>query len=257
VPFLGWCGLRWAMVEHFGLVSFGGFNVIGITGQLLEQDTVERLSEAAQPLASEILERRNRIDDWKFKYSYSVFEENYNPMVWKIAVPATQKLYGDNSRKTNFELTRLSREVIRHRPVGYLIWLGLAAKHAIVQSIDLSIHNPMVVVALGAMILGHALGWWNRGRWNALEPLHPRRTHSLAYQTIVWLALGHAFCSLMLVILVEAPIARYCAPASLFMPSLICMLGADLWMDSVSGSFPNRKFNQPKPDGRHPLQEPS
>ena len=58
VPFLLFCFLRWVVVGHFGLVSFGGMNIIGIAGQFLTEDMIPKLPETVQPLAVRVLATR-------------------------------------------------------------------------------------------------------------------------------------------------------------------------------------------------------
>ena len=235
VPFLSWCTFRWVLVGHFGLVAFGGYNIVGIAGQLLQREWVDELSADVQPLAKEILERREQRKDWSSKISYSTYESQYNPMVWEIAVPAASKLYGNDSRAMNLELSRFSREVIATKPVSYLIWLGLAANNAVKQCLELTILNPMVGLSLIAMLLFHSLHWKRRkSKTSATSPFDSDQ----AYQTIVWLGIGYAMCSLALVILVETPISRYCGPSAVFIPSLPVMLAVSMfrWIRSLGAN---------------------
>jgi len=220
LPFLAWCCFRWAMVGHFGLVSFGGYNVVGITGQMLRREEVESLSEDLRPLATAILDSRDQRVDWSSRMTYSVYESQYNPMVWQIAVPAASKLYEGDSRRMNFELARLSREVIGLRPIRYSIWLMHASKRAITQSVEMSLMNPISVCSIFLVTLCFGAGWLTSQR-NQI-PLKVKR-YGIEFQTMVWLGIGYAVCSMSLVILVETPLSRYCAPASVFLPSILSM----------------------------------
>lgn len=242
MPFLAWCLYRYLIVGHFGLVSFGGYNAIGITGQLLSEPMIERISPDLRPLAESILETRGQFPNWETKYSYSTLESQYNPMVWQIAIPSAKRLFGEDSRIINLQMARISREIILQNPVGYSIWLGLAAKNALTGCIDLTIRNPLVVFAFGWLLIGYARTWM---RVTLTDPnvsgSSKVKSLSREYQSMVWMPLGYAFCSLMLVILVEAPIARYCAPAAVFLPCFFCMLAADWWLSSSPSSRPGKK----------------
>jgi hypothetical protein len=220
LPFLAWCSLRWFLVGHFGLVSFGGYNVVGIAGQMLRREDVEKLSEELRPLATTILNSRDQRVDWSSRMTYSVYETQYNPMVWQIAVPAAEKMYDGDSRRMNLSLARLSREVIGLRPVRYGIWLGHAAKRALTQSVHLSLVNPISVCSVFLMTLFFGASWL-KSRRNLQQPQTLR--YPVEYQTIVWLGIGFAICAMTLVILVETPLARYCAPAAVFLPSILSM----------------------------------
>ena len=224
-PFLGWCSLRWALVGHFGLVSFGGYNIIGITGQLLNRESVSQLKQDVQPLALEILEQREERSDWETQLRFSKFESQYNPMVWEIAVPLAKKRYDNDSRRMNYELSSLSQEIIKVSLFRYLYWLALGANHAAMECIDLTFSNPMSVIAIVIMLVCHALRWHHADR---RQPIRKVWACDREYQTIVWLGIGYAVCSLSLVILVEIPISRYCAPASVFFPSLLMMFALSM-----------------------------
>ena len=220
VPFLAWCSLRWFLVGHFGLVSFGGYNVVGIAGQMLRREEVEKISEDLQPLATAILNSRDQRVDWSTRMTYSVYETQYNPMVWQIAVPAAEKIYDGDSRRVNLALAQLSREVIALRPVRYGIWLGHAAKRALTQTVHLSLVNPVSVCSVCWIVLFFGASWL-KSRRNLQQPQVFR--YAVEYQTIVWLGIGFAICATTLVILVETPLARYCAPAAVFLPSILSM----------------------------------
>lgn len=88
VPLLAFCGLRWFVVGHFGLVSFGGFNVIGIAGSLISPATLEALPEDARPVArflhqqrrahdlKPLVGRRFRDSRARFRTWYGEFDQN-------------------------------------------------------------------------------------------------------------------------------------------------------------------------------------
>ena len=92
LPFLAWSTLRWFVVGYFGLVSFGGYNIIGIAGQLLQKDWTTQLSTEVRPLAEEILRRRESQGSWPVKTTYDNMESYFDKMVWEIAVPAASEL---------------------------------------------------------------------------------------------------------------------------------------------------------------------
>jgi hypothetical protein len=64
-------------------------------------------------------------------------------------------------------------------------------------------------------------GNWRKKKVSQANPFLP--THDREFQTIVWLALGYSIGKIGLVILVEPPIDRYCAPATVFLASIIVM----------------------------------
>ncbi len=234
VPFLGWCTLRWFVVGHFGLVSFGGYNVIGIAGQLLKPDWTNQLTSDVQPFAEEILRRRDR-QHWSVDTSYDNMESNFNAMVWEIAVPAASELYESDSRVMNRQMANLSGQILAGHPGSYATWLWMAVKRAVRASIELTLRNPMVAISIPMLLVAFAVGWRNRNSsMGCVES-----DWELEFQMIVWTALGYAMCKLGLVILVEPPIDRYCAPAAVFVPSILVMVSTGMVLRTKCWSRPS------------------
>ncbi len=226
-PFLAWCTLRWFVVGHFGLVSFGGYNIIGIAGQLLQREWTTQLTSDVQPLAEEILERRDRQQDWPVETSYDNLQSHFNAMVWEIAVPAASELYGSDSRIMNRQMTLLSGQILRGHPKSYATWLWMAVKRSIRASIELTLRNPIVMLSIPMLLIAFAFSWQRNGSANGrCVAVNDEKE----FQVIVWTALGYAMCKLGLVILVEPPIDRYCAPAAVFLPSILVMVVCRMWL---------------------------
>ncbi|MFN9978053.1 MAG: hypothetical protein ACK58T_49910, partial [Phycisphaerae bacterium] len=59
LPMIGYSMLRYSVTGHFGVVSFGGYNVAGIAGQFLVKDDIPLLSPDLQQMATEAIERRD------------------------------------------------------------------------------------------------------------------------------------------------------------------------------------------------------
>ena len=235
VPFLGWCTLRWFVVGHFGLVSFGGYNIIGIAGQLLKPDWTNQLTSDVQPLAEEILRRRDRQRDWPVDASYDNMESHFNAMVWEIAVPAASELYESDSRVMNRQMANLSGQILLGHPRSYATWLWMAVKRAIRASIELTLRNPIVAISIPMLLVAFAIGWRNKSATGGCVALECQRE----FQMIVWTGLGYAMCKLGLVILVEPPIDRYCAPAAVFLPSIFVMVACGMVLRMKCWSRPS------------------
>jgi hypothetical protein len=226
VPFIVWCVLRWTVVGHFGLVSFGGYNVIGIAGQLLEADQVQSLSEEVRPFAQQLLSKREEDRDWSKEADYDTMEKQFNKMVWQIAVPVASKLYDNDSREMNRQMTLLSSEIIKSNPKSYLRWIAMAAKRALVVSAELTVRNPVSILSIALILFAFGLRWHRRDR-TALR-LTDAASHAMEFQCIVWASIGYAVCKMALVILVEPPIGRYCAPAAVFLSSILSMAACEM-----------------------------
>lgn len=242
-PFLLYCAARWLIVGQFGLVSFGGYNLVGITGQLLRSDEVAGLSDEVRPFAERLVAERSKREGWDNSISYTSIELQFNTMVWSLAVPIANDLTSNDSIATNRLLTRFSGEVIRNDPKTYMRWLVIAIKHAFTETVTITSRNIGFLFAVAGLILIHFWRGWqaiygvptamhcaegsdveaslaNGGANGVLRNAHARIDE---YQTMVWLALGYAACKFALVVLVEPPISRYAAPAVVFLPSIVAM----------------------------------
>jgi hypothetical protein len=92
-PFLLFCTLRLALVGHFGLVSFSGFNVVGIAASMITPEVARALPAEHQPLAETILAgRRQRglepIEERSFPGSaarFRAWSADYDTNIWRIS----------------------------------------------------------------------------------------------------------------------------------------------------------------------------
>lgn len=225
VPLLAFCALRMAVVGHFGLVSFGGYNLIGISGQFLDEKLAREVSPEVRPLAQRIIQRRRLVADWQPPGDYWAMEAMYNPTVWTLTVPAAEELYGTDAVRTNRSITRLSREVIRLRPRAYLRWLVWSGREAARNFLYLFVTDRATRLCLLALIGSQAWLVWRRFRSGLLPP--PPSTSDrrfVEFNTLLWPALAFAAAKLLLVILVETPIGRYVTAAMLFAPPAFAVL---------------------------------
>ena len=225
LPFLAWSTMRWFLVGHFGLVSFGGYNIVGIAGQLLERESIPYLNEETRTLAANILTRREAQKNWPQQRDYDSMESHFNETVWEIAVPAASQLYDSDSRMMNLQMAKLSSQILLHEPKAYGLWLVWAAKRAVRSSAEIVLRNPVVMISIPLMLWAFAVRW--RRQLLGIR-LTQAFDHSCEFQLMVWTAFGFALCKLGLVILVEPPIDRYCAPATLFFPSILAMLACKM-----------------------------
>jgi len=225
VPLLAFCGLRGAVVGHFGLVSFGGYNLVGITGQFLDEELVEELSPELRPLARRVIERRRLVVGWKPPADYWAMEEMYNPTVWTLTVPAAEELYGGDTVRINRTVTALGREVIRLRPALYLRWLGWAGAETVRGSLSLFAIDPGVCLCLAVFLGSEAWLLWRWFRFGTmLSAPRPESRRFVEFGTLLWVGLAFAAAKGLLVILVEAPIGRYLTAGMIFLPSALAVL---------------------------------
>ena len=226
IPFVAWCTLRWVVVGHFGLVSFGGYNIIGLAGQWIQTDSIDQLTTEVRPLAVKILQGREA-KKWEPATTYDEMEARFNPMVWEIAVPAAAALCEGDSRIMNRQMAELSSQVLKSQPTAYVGWLSKAAKRSVRNAVEITLRNPVLLVSLPIGLLAFAWNWRKR---NTTIERSGLGTYDLEFQTMVWLAIGYAICKIGLVILVEPPIDRYCAPATVFLASVPVMVACRMFL---------------------------
>ncbi len=79
IPFIAFCTVRQSVTGHWGLVSFGGYNAIGIAGQFLDQESIDKMPDDLKPLANLILERTKQLKDAEPPLSFEAMERMYAP----------------------------------------------------------------------------------------------------------------------------------------------------------------------------------
>lgn len=101
IPLILFCSIRLAVVGDFGLTSFAGINLIGITGQMLSNDMLEKLPSDTRPLAQAIIQDRARLGaqdelsafGWE---NHGTLEKNLSDYTWQSYVSIAIATY--NSR---------------------------------------------------------------------------------------------------------------------------------------------------------------
>ncbi len=229
VPFLAWCGLRWVTVGHFGLVSFGGYNLIGITGQFVDEELTRELTGEWRAFAQQILERRREVPGWEPPVDYYAMERMYNGTVWTICVPAARDLAHEDPVRVNKLLNGLSAEVVARRPAAYLKWLRWGLREGVAAILWLSVINKATLACLGLLVVCEVV---ELVRGSAAGPgatidIEAWDAALRARQELFVTATGFALAVLLLVVLVEIPNHRYMTPASVFVPGLLAALSVE------------------------------
>lgn len=233
IPFLTFCGLRWGLVGHFGLVSFGGYNLIGVVGQYLDQPSVDGMPNQLRPVAAAMLDRLSQQPHRESPTEFLAMERMYNPTIWEAAVPAVKQVHGEDPLIVNRVLSQLSGALLKQHPRKYAQWLVWNAIHAVKQSVRLITTDSgcrlvvvILVIALAvSLVQGPAFPvpsedlvtsarngeFANRAEGNRFLELH----------LLFWTALAFAVAKGALVILVEPANDRYMSAAVLLLPSAI------------------------------------
>ena len=230
LPLLGFCCVRWHYVGHFGLVSFGGTQLIGITGQFLTEDLIPQLPEELQTLAQKAHEKKRDLIDTPNSergldpLAYSTMESNCDPAIYYVFIPAAQELYGDDSKSINDRLGQLATAILRAEPKLYALWLAKAFRQGIRKIVSEFVMNLFNFAIVCLLILVE--GWYVFQRRSLQEDGsdHPLKQVSNRYFVPITIlgvvAVVFAIFKLALVVLIVPPFDRYMDAAGLFLPAV-------------------------------------
>ena len=224
MPLLAYCTLRWCVVGKFGLVAFGGFNLIGISGQWLDAGLVSNLPEASRPLAKCALEHRQRlassITGSGDLTNYAEMEAQYDSTIWQVFHPAARELFGDDTRRTNTELRQLASAIVRARPKLYATWLVKATRQAARLVVSDFVRNPAyLLLAVACVLMQLGLTLFSH---RAAPPRQAEITNTTEQGEVLFLvAVLYATLQLLLVILVCPPLGRMTDAAAVLLPMVL------------------------------------
>ena len=227
-PFLGFSALRWAWVGHFGLVSFGGTNAVGIALEMLDLPTVERLPPHLRPCALAMRRERWHWNRWKTEVLPPAVLLNMdfptdNINIYDVAQPLAQKFYGEDPVTVNRHLTEMAHAIIMERPGWYLDWLRASWSEGFRRALLTSFSDSGLDVRLGLLFLLFCFGSQAVARRYRVDP-DLRRALQEREQTeasaLAVIALGLFSTQMLLTVLVEPPTERYVTAAAIFLPSL-------------------------------------
>lgn len=226
LPFLAFCGLRAVTVGHFGLVPFGGYNIVGVAGQILDDRLVNDLPSDLQPLGKEIMRLRKEHDESDMPVDFLTMEKRFNSTIWQMAVPAANAIYDDDTVEVNQALSKLSKQVIRQRPQAYVHWLVGNTNHARQQLTQLTVFDKGTLLVGLLLIYAHlsslVVGVRRRSSVaNTEADVQHRERH-----IVFWIAILFALAKTSLVVLVEPANDRYMTPAMVFLPAVLAVFTA-------------------------------
>jgi len=222
VPYLAFCLMRLVMVGHFGLVSFAGCNLVAVAAELIDRDLVEsRLPESLRPLGREILNRREARGvpsaTGRGGIDLRQLEANYNTNFWDIALPAAMHLYGEDPVVINRRVADLSRAAILARKGLYVQFVVKNLAFALNKAVVLHAFGFLAFLAFAVRVLVYP--------GPAPEPgIRTSGRHQGTMEALLLGSLLFLLCKLLLVSLVELPLARYVLAAGVFVPSIFSVL---------------------------------
>ena len=238
VPLFAYCAVRWWVVGHFALVSFGGNNFVGTVGVFLTPGMVSELPPDLQRLAETAIETRTKAVARHPEYSdeptlqYMEIENRFDFNTWVVFVPSAQRLYGNDQPRVNAELRRLAVAIIVARPGYYVAWLGKAAWRGIcVTLLDLA-QNPIYLgglvglLALHGCVVVRTVGGSPETRLD--DRAEPSAIH-FPFNAFLLVALVFAGMKLLLIIITTPPLGRFMDAGAVFFPTLLGIGLFDRW----------------------------
>ncbi len=250
LPFLLFSAVRLATVGHFGVVSYGGVNAIGIAVVLMDSKAVASLPPEVQPLGNRIYRKvrmgKDRVRPYPPNLGGAAYR--YNRIVWKISFPMAVEYLEERARakpaadgavplpppslvEVNQLLTDLSVAMFRLRPGRYSDWIVTSA----LRTTRRVVHDPWIRIpgiALLVSIVGLVL-WWViatlRGRVRGPDTALILEPGLKAAMGLVLLGVGYYVCHLLLIVAVEIPMHRYTVSTTPFLSGSVIGYLAALW----------------------------
>lgn len=230
-PVLVYCGCRWIVIGRFGVVSFGGYNLVGIAGQFLVDEQLPRLPANLRPVAELALQNVKRGDDRIRDYAdldrfnYTRMENYYDSMIWTVYAPAAKQVLKADNPEINAELSRLGLAIIEDRPLWYATWLAKASRQAVRKLLSDLVANPVYLLLVLATAAAQVAVSLVRGVRHKTALASAGGCNAIEFLFIV--AFLYAVMNLLLVIAVCPPLGRMTDAAALFFPVVLAAALAD------------------------------
>ena len=240
LPFVAHAGLRWLTVGHFGLVSFGGTNLAGVTASFLDDAVVRELPQKSRRMARSMLRLRRQRGWTPYRLgaeSISWFEQ-YSDNLWKVALVSAQEDLKRRRRaaaargeqpsalplriERNQLLNEFGRDVIRLRPLLYGKWVTDAFVYGARKLPGEGWVLWPFVLLIPSLVIERFVS-------------RPPAEGSAAADTgrrlagLAAIAVGFFLGYLALLSLVSFPFERYFVGAVIFLPSTLCAMLFVLW----------------------------
>jgi hypothetical protein len=190
VPFLGQSLYRLNAVGDFGLVSFGGFGISGMTVQMLTPDVIDRVPDGHRPLARQMLEAKDKaVSDQtaaplfhnsggqrSFQTTaldgFDALARNYDAIMWGKLM--TLRNQGESWVAFNARMGAVNGAILRALPERWGLWVIGASSRLIGRLITYNAAFLAAMALFGLAALanitrsGAALGGSSGANWTTL-----------------------------------------------------------------------------------------
>jgi hypothetical protein len=233
LPYVGFCVFRWLMVGHFGLVSVGGVNLIGIAGQFLNDETLAAVPDHLQPLARGVLEIRKGQDWWpaghaQERFDFAQAEPLYDRVVFEQFLPVLFRI-PDTGMDANQAFNQTAWSLIRARPDLYRSWVVQAYATGLRRLPTLLWYRPLeqwtlrFLSIIGLLALIRLVQRHGLRRSVVGERATP--DYFFVCGCVTGITISFALSKLLLVSLIDAPDRRFLNSVYLFVPTVVGMVG--------------------------------
>jgi hypothetical protein len=231
------CSIRWMLVNDFSVVSFAGTNAIGIAGQLVSTESLDRVRPDQQPLVKHVLEdadfesalesneqamratgqiglargdrMRNRaLIDQNYNATIHAFRAAAQALVAAQALPASGNV---NQVAVDRILLGTARSLVLASPDLYSVYVLKNYLHGMTRA--LLAHRailPMLAVLAMALVVSPPRSVFGHGAQDL----------RLVLRVLIPLVVVYTSLALAVAALVEPTIDRYAHAAGIFAPSL-------------------------------------
>lgn len=229
LPFVMMASVRLASVGHFHIVSFGGFAMAGMAGQMLDSGMVERLDEDLRPLALAIVEGRDALvarnealavplnsrgqrdfNSMAFGY-FDIVARNYDSVLFGVVLK--QRNAGESWVDFDRRMQHFTIAVLRAAPQRYAVWLVGASTRATGR---LLVTGAAFVAASLALVFLYP-AWLMAGRARVYAPPAPP---DIGLHAMLLIVACYTLSNLVPAVAVTFPAARYIDTAGLFIAAL-------------------------------------
>ncbi len=219
LPFLLFCGFRGVGFGHFGLVSFGGMNLIGIAGQFLTDEQIPSLPEHLRELAS-VAQRIKRENNVLSPFAHGVFDyhivaSNFNTTTHHVFYPAASLLVGDDQIKINRLLTDMARVLVMRSPGPFAHVVYLNLQMAIGGTL---LRNFLFLFGILAAFMAYL---FNRG--------HNPKNNGAALLRLWSLSATYMLAGVAIIATIELPVGRYLDALGIFLTPCALLTAASRW----------------------------